>query len=130
MERERERERRKHKIEKEGGTSTHYIDYLFSCSVSVLLVAGFSQVHCRQRGKCPSIIQIHNGCGVVISVSFAVIVYASCDLLHSVNATVFQKKTYRWRLAEYPVPPTLSPLSLSLSLPPSILPSLTCRRRQ
>ena len=82
-------------------------------------------MQCRQRGKCPSFIQIHNGWGVVISVSFAVIVYASCDLLHSINATVYQKKTYIWRLAEYLLPPTLllSP-SLSLSLPPSFLPSL------
>ena len=87
----------------------------------MLPVTGFSQVHCRQRGKCPSIIQTHNGWGVVISVSFAVIVYASCDLLHLINAKFFKRRHTDggWQNTR-----CLQTSPLCPCLPPSFLPSL------
>ena len=86
----------------------------------MLLVAGFSQVHCRQRGRYPSFIQIHNGCCVVISVSFTVFVYASCDLLHSWNS--FLGEDIHMEVGRRPA--SFHCFSLLLALLPSLLPSL------
>ena len=70
---------------------------------------------------------MHNGCCVVISVSFALIVYASCDLLHSWNS--FLEEDIQMEVGRRPAA-CIPPLFLSPSLPATLPPSLPRRRIQ